>query len=780
MYLKHNFPHINIKYLVVAIAIMFSIQICLAQQKSIKISVVDSSNVPLDYFNVLVLNPSDSAYITGEVFYNGNLNYNTNLNGKKVFQIKSLGYRDCFLDVDLDSLIYPDKIIVEMDVLKIGEVVVYGRRTAVKMDKGKTILQVAGSSLGSLFDITNIMNRAPGVKASDDGISVLGRGKPQIYIDGRMVTYSELKALQPSDIFSIEIDRNPSARYDASAKAVIRVKTKRVSQGVSGRVNAGVDIARMTSPTAGGKLQINTPKLYTFLGLDFSTPWYNSTDDFHQSITLPNYSMRDSTFTDSRDKYIFINFLYNSIFKISEKSKLSWQYHLDYRKINTGQNVNEIIDSSDDLLESVRSSIAKVTKDPIHKFNVGYQIDFDTINKLEIFGDYTLSNSRDNQLIEQKDINTQNLTNIYINNNSSADVATLRSEYTTKLSKSDFLLGASYGYINSRTNTDYNGKLYNTKITSGSLALYATFGKEYKKWGYELGLRYEYLNDKLLLTDGTPINRTESRLFPSANIHTNQLWKDLDINFSYASRTSRPSINSLNPTKSYLTKVTVGQGNPNLLSAVYHNIALNFTLWSKLSLDLEYNIAFNSNLQTGTLSDNGKMIIFMPVNLPRASYFTAMLSYSNEWKWFSLSANTMLFVPNYRIPYMNGYFDNNIVSYEFKVSPGFKISKNTNLFVNYTYTSRTAQLMSVYEPSQDLSVNFSQFLFKRKVQIVCSLSDILRKYDSPWRDKMGYYECYDYLNRDARRFEISIRYFLNKFKNQYKGYKESDQNRRVR
>lgn len=322
---------------------MFSIEKCLAQETFIRISVVDSSNLPLDYFNVLVLNPSDSTYITGDVFYSGNFNYPTNLNGKKTFQIKSLGYQDYFLDIDFDNLVYPDKIIMKMDVYKIGEVIVEGRRTAIKIDNGKTILQVAGSSLGNLFDITTILSRAPGVNATDDGISVLGRGNPLIYIDGRVATYSELKVLPPTDILSIEIDRNPSARYNASAKAVIRVKTKRAKQGISGRVAAGADIARMMSPAVAGQLQINTPKLYTFLGLDFSAPWYNNTDDFHQSVTLPNYSMRDSTFTDSRDKYIFTNFLYNSILKIAKKSKLSWQYHLDYRKINTNQTVNEII-----------------------------------------------------------------------------------------------------------------------------------------------------------------------------------------------------------------------------------------------------------------------------------------------------------------------------------------------------------------------------------------------------------------------------------------------------
>lgn len=750
-----------------------------AQQNALKISVVNEAGVPLDYFNVLISNPADSSYITGEVFYLGDLNYKNSLTGRKTVKITSLGYKEHSLDIDFDNPIYPAKIVMQRALLEIGEVMVQGRRAPVKFDKGKMILQISGSSLAHLSDITTIMSSAPGVKATDNELTVLGRGEPLIYIDGKQATYTDLKILLPTDILSIEIDRNPSAHYDASAKAVMKIKTKKATKGISGRINAGVDIAQKTSPTAGGQLQANISKLYTFVGLDFSTPWYKTTSEHNQTIVLPQYVMTDNSLTKTLDKYTLTNFLYNSVLKTSSRSKLSWQYRLNYTKIKSDRSVTEKIEGFENSLENILSTKKGRDIRPSHKFNVGYQVDFDSIRKLDIFGDYEFQNRRSNQVIVQENVDTYDITNIHISNQNKSNVASLRTEYTTQLAKSNLLLGASYGFIKSHTNTDYDNELFNTKLTNNTLALYSTFGREYKKWGYEIGLRYEYLNDKLLLTGGKPINRIENKVFPSAQIHTNELCENFDMALNYANRTFRPSLGSLDPTKSYINAVTVAQGNPNLLSAVYHNIALNFMMWKNLTLSFEYNIALDSNLETGVLSEDKKMVIFTPVNLTHTTDFNVMLSYAKEWKWFSLSTSAMLFLPNCRIPYLEDYYDNNIVSYEFKITPRFRISKNTNISLDYEYTSQMSQMMTIYQPGQNLSLNFSQYLFNRRMQVVAGASNLLKKYNSPWHDKIGYYECYDNTNQDTRRLRISVRYLFNKFQSKYKGYRESEQSQRI-
>ena len=57
-------------------------------------------------------------------------------------------------------------------------------------------------------------------------LEVLGKGKPIIYINGRLIRdNTELEQLNSNEIASIELVTNPGARYDATAKAVVRIRT---------------------------------------------------------------------------------------------------------------------------------------------------------------------------------------------------------------------------------------------------------------------------------------------------------------------------------------------------------------------------------------------------------------------------------------------------------------------------------------------------------------------------------------------------------------------------
>lgn len=58
-------------------------------------------------------------------------------------------------------------------------------------------------------------------------MNVFGSGVAEIYINGRkMRNSSELDQLSSDDIKSVEVLRNPGARYAASVKAVVRIITK--------------------------------------------------------------------------------------------------------------------------------------------------------------------------------------------------------------------------------------------------------------------------------------------------------------------------------------------------------------------------------------------------------------------------------------------------------------------------------------------------------------------------------------------------------------------------
>lgn len=86
----------------------------------------------------------------------------------------------------------------------------------------------------------DILTYMPFVSKQNNNIIVAGKGEPIFYLNGhRLYESSELEKLLASDIKDIEVVTSPGAEYDASAKAVIKIRTiKPKGVGFSGNVES--------------------------------------------------------------------------------------------------------------------------------------------------------------------------------------------------------------------------------------------------------------------------------------------------------------------------------------------------------------------------------------------------------------------------------------------------------------------------------------------------------------------------------------------------------------
>ena len=72
-----------------------------------------------------------------------------------------------------------------------------------------------------------MLTHVPGITKKDGYFEVFGKGAPLIYINGRLMRdVSELDQLKSENIKSVELITNPGAKYDASVKAVVKIRTK--------------------------------------------------------------------------------------------------------------------------------------------------------------------------------------------------------------------------------------------------------------------------------------------------------------------------------------------------------------------------------------------------------------------------------------------------------------------------------------------------------------------------------------------------------------------------
>lgn len=92
------------------------------------------------------------------------------------------------------------------------------------------------------------------------GVYRFGKGTPVIYIDNRLLQdNSELQRLSAADIEKVELITNPGAEYDATVKAVVRIRTVRNKRdSFGGNFRAGITQRRRSSHY--GQVNLNYQK----------------------------------------------------------------------------------------------------------------------------------------------------------------------------------------------------------------------------------------------------------------------------------------------------------------------------------------------------------------------------------------------------------------------------------------------------------------------------------------------------------------------------------------
>lgn len=730
--------------------------------------VVDEQRKPLDYFNVLVFNPADSALLFGEACFGGKLEVPVRSGGACIVSLRSLGYRDLSFAEDFSRPSAPDTLVMAAESVGIGDVVVTAAAPAVSFSAGKTLVQVAGSSLQHAVEMADILRRAPGVEADESSIAVLGKGEPLIYIDDRRSSYTELQLLQPSQIVSIEIDRNPSARYDAAYKSVLRVRTKRARDGFSGQISNIAYMSRRFGDAAGASVQWAGEKWVHYLSYKYYHRYSHSrVKDIH-AILLPGSELADTVRADWFYAERTHSVLYGGTFDVSPRHRLSWQYAGQFSNDDTDHVSQEQEYRGGAVSDYLESADLQVRRRAYHAAHLAYRFAVDSARMFSVEADYTHVAPRSSQRVQQFWPASGLADSILIGNRSCSGVFAVKSEFTAPLWGADLLVGAHYGRIDSKTVSDYDGLPTDTRLTSDNLSVYATLGRDYAKWGWAAGLRGEFQNDRVRV-DGVSLSEGwENKCFPSLRLYTtSELLRNFDFALSYTSRVSRPSVRSLDPSRFYVNNMVSEQGNPLLRSAVSHSLEFMVSYRDKLTLTVDTDFLRHAIISAGVLADDGQSILFQPVNVDRSRFSTVDLTYSNRWGRFSMTLDAGLEFSYARIPYMDGRITVGKPAWYAGADCDLELGKNTFLTCGFKYYGRSYDLMTTFEAKNNLSAGITQYCFGRRLQLSLSGDDLLRGMTDCWYDRYGYYTTSQDADRDRRYVRFAVRWLFNGHKQRY-------------
>ncbi len=131
------------------------------------------------------------------------------------------------LDLDLGTLE------IEFDPIMLAEVTVMGDRIIRKPNSIKFNLR--GTPIEHIGTLLDVLRETPRVILQDNEVTVMGKGSPALFLDGRSVRdLGEIAHLKSSEIKSIEVLTNPEGRYGVNVSSAIVITTSRKSEEVYG------------------------------------------------------------------------------------------------------------------------------------------------------------------------------------------------------------------------------------------------------------------------------------------------------------------------------------------------------------------------------------------------------------------------------------------------------------------------------------------------------------------------------------------------------------------
>jgi hypothetical protein len=767
-----------------------------SQNNTIEGQVVDSENNPLSFVNVLVYEKQGSQPLNGSV---------TDVNGSFVIDgLKNKTYYVKFSMVGFTSeseTINPFNsnnvtITLKENVEELDETIISVKAPNIIREPGKLIFNVENTSL-SIGDAFNLLNKTPGVLMMGGNI-IVESATPIIYLNDKRVYLSSselaslLKSMDASNIKSIEVITNPSAKYSAEATAVLNIITsKAVSVGYKGSVNATWEQAVFS------KYRFSTAHFYKNDWLNMYASYsFSPRKDFKQDDNYIQFFNSDNTTTKSiwesdfekvsRSKAHQGNVILD--FTLNDKNTLSFSSTVMMSPNKTYENkVNGEIFNAQQELDSIFITNSYLKNDATNlSFNLEHKIDFEEEG----------SNLRTSvNLIKYDNNQTQNLNTDYnlplgeLTNNVSfytdaeqdSNIFTAQIDYTKTIGEGDFEMGLKYSNIETESALDFyniENKIHNYiednsdlfVYTEAIYAGYLNYSKIWKKWNINAGLRGEFTNvkgDSKSL--GIINNQDYFDIFPSISA----LYKKNENNvfgMSYKRSIERPRYQSLNPFTYFITDNIYNSGNPNLVPTLKDKYAISYTLNNKWTFNAYY-IYKKDPLALLTFQDNENSTTQnIDANIIRDVNYSLDISYTTSlFSWWYLSVYTSTYyVENefYALASPQETYTNDTFGFYAEMYSGLTLSKDKT----FTSDIKTSYLSNMISGSINFknqfisSISFRKSIWKNRASITLGVDDIFDTNNVPVTSKYYNQDNSYFAKRESRLIRVGFKYNFGNYK----------------
>ncbi|WP_179415263.1 TonB-dependent receptor domain-containing protein [Mucilaginibacter sp. E4BP6] len=689
----------------------------IAQNAPINLSVkgiaIDSvSKQPLGYVTVALQDAKTNAPVKSNLTKDdGSFELKAPAGKPYTLVLAFVGYQSKIIPITTTtSTIDVGKIVMQASTSQLKDVVITAVKPLMTQEVDRISYNVAADPESKSVTALDMMRKVPLLTVdANDNIQLKGSGNYKILINGKE---SALLAKNPSDVLrsmpgtnivKIEVITTPPAKYDAEGLAGIIniITTKSIDEGYNIGINTRYNTAWGPGVNLNGTVKQGK----------FGFSGYAGTG--RQNTTVTPYSSNENFFTNQsvltqsglnswggNYKYANGDFSY----EIDTLNLLTASVDFETDKSNQATNGLTKTMIGDSLTQRYYENNLNNSHYQAFDASVNYQLGFKRSKDQLLTLSYKYSYSPNTQATNNDFSEMFNYPQANYNqyNNAGTREHTIQLDYAQPINKqlsmetgakailrndfsdfqSDTLNNSNNQYELDPTQT--NDFTYHQNIYS----IYNSYQLKLAKWTAKAGLRLEETTVGADFSSvDTTLKTNYTNLIPSVSIQRS-FTSTSSFNFGFTERIQRPDIYELNPFINRSNPQFITEGNPDLKPELNHVFELNYSQFSKGSINVGLSYSFSNNsIQniSNLTADNVTYSTYQNLGSNKSLGLNVNTNYPITKK-LSITINGLL---NYvmlkgvydgSLDKNTGYVGNMFTSINYKFDDGYRIGTNTGYF----------------------------------------------------------------------------------------------------
>ena len=497
---------------------------------------------------------------------------------------------------------------------ELQEVVVKGNLPNTRLKGNAMITRIQGTPLSDAGTLGEMLVKVPGMTGTEETPEVLGKGAPLIYINGRLMRdNSELKRLRSEEIRDVEVINNPGAQYDATVRAVVRIRTVR-QQG------DGLSLDLTLSDEHDLRYDFDRPQAkiganYRKNGVDVFGSVYYYHQDYRQYSTIEDITTTDKVFRQYGPytmtwKHDNLTYTAGVNWQLSDNHSLGVRADLTHQMNGKNQVIyDEDVFENNALIDHLYSHQTSKESKPLGWLTNTYYNG--KVGKLGI--DFNFDFMRNGTDTDRENVEQSKVQDDFVVSKSGTRSRLFAGKLVLSYPawKGELEAGTEMTFVN-RNNTYWIDKAIiansDAEITENNVAVFVEYNYDFKKYGSaSVGLRYEHtlLDYDDTINKDEKMHRSMDEWFPTAS-YSVTLGK-VQTALSYSMKTYRPCFFAMNDAVTYISRFMYQAGNSQLLNERVRDLTLNVS-YKWITLTASYEHLMNPITQWNFLTETDAML----------------------------------------------------------------------------------------------------------------------------------------------------------------------------